>query len=71
MEMKKGVGQAFEKGSGAVAHAMEDRIAAAVQRAGAPVLAEISDLKARLEDLTQKIEHLQTSRPEKPDRSET
>jgi polyhydroxyalkanoate synthesis regulator phasin len=63
----RGVGRAVGKGAGAVEHAMDERIAAAVQQAEAPVLAEIGDLRGRIEDLTKKIESLQSRRGKQED----
>ena len=64
----KGVGQAVGKRAEAVEHLVDERVAAAIERSGAPLLAEMGELKNRLEDLTKKIESLQNKRekPEKP-----
>lgn len=64
----KRVGRVVGKRAEAVEHAMDERIAAVVERAGAPVMVEMGELKARVEELSKKIDHLQTRRekPEKP-----
>jgi hypothetical protein len=67
----KDVGRAVGRRAEAVEHAMDERISAAVERAGAPVLAEVTELKARIAELTNKLDSLQTRREkqEKPPQS--
>jgi polyhydroxyalkanoate synthesis regulator phasin len=58
----KNMGQAAKKSATAMGHSMDERIAAAVRNAEAPVLAEMSALKAQIEELTAKIEGLRAKR---------
>ena len=55
----KGAGQ---KSAEAVERAMDERIAAALDRAGTPLMAEIGHLKGKVEELSKKIEALQSKR---------
>ena len=64
----KSMGQAVGKSAEAVEQAIDDRIAAVVQRTGAPLLSEMNELKSRVEELSRKIENLQTKR-DRPEKS--
>jgi len=63
----KDVGMVVGRRAEAIERAMADRFAAVVERAGAPIVAEVGELKARVEELSKKIEDLQTKR-DKPEK---
>lgn len=58
----KGVGGRLGKGAEAVEGALDERIAAAMARAGVPIMTEMQQLKTKVEELTTKVETLQTKR---------
>jgi len=58
----KGVGKVVGRRAGAIEHAVDDRIAAAAERAGAPLASEMGELKTRVDELSKKIESLQARR---------
>jgi len=60
----KGVGSRLSKGGEVLGDVLDERIATAMARAGAPLLDEMHDLKAKLEDLAGKVEQLSAKKPE-------
>lgn len=58
----RNVGQAMGRRAEAMERAVDDRIANAAQQAGAPLMAEMGELKNRLDELSKKIEAMQGKR---------
>lgn len=62
----KEVGSRLGKGAEAVESAMDERVAAALAHAGAPLMTQMEELKDRVEELTAKVESLQAKRGTNP-----